>query len=328
MLDEEEAPFEDRLVKQETTAGGPQSPPHKPPPKPKRKKVEWQGVKESTEGDRPRPKRAVAGGRVKGEPVSKKRKANAVASLPPPPPFPVVPLSSYPPFPSISPSTPFSALSSHLASYVESVSTLQSTALADAYQSSSADPFTFLSHYTSMALQGWTIEVQKAMADEAEASSKGKGPPSSSSAEADTVDSSLPLYSHLATVLSSTLEQYKQYTASLTTAAAVTPPLTPTLPAAAVSSASGEGLPALIRQGYSALSVSSDVLIGELRGMKEEVEKHKAWRETVSAKINQRVIGEEEGGEDAGEEEGLTRSGKRKRDVKKIIKDLTKDLAG
>ena len=85
----------------------------------------------------------------------------------------------------------------------------------------------------------------------------------------------------------------------------------------------GEGLAGLIRQGYSALSVSSDVLIGELKGMKEEVDKHKAWRESVSAKINKRVIGgEEEEGEEGGDE-GVTRSGKKKREVKKIIKDLT-----
>ena len=246
-------------------------------------------------------------------------------------------MSSFPSFPSLSSSTSVAALDSRLASLVDIVAATQGAALDETYgNGDSGGDYSFLSRYAGMALQGWAAEVQKVMGTKASETpnKRGRGRQSTASTSGEEQsNAALPFYAHLAAALSSTVDDYAAYAAALTSAATSAAPLAPSLPpttAAFLQSASATpsgSLTGLIRQGYSALSVDSDVLIAELRQMKEEVEKHKAWRKTVGGHINAKVEGVAERAEDDEEEEGITASGKKKREVKKIIKSLIKDEA-
>ena len=309
----------------------------------KRKKVsQWQGDDSLTKantaanrGNSKRPAAAAATAKLEQQP-SKRRRAASAAPLPPPPPFPVVPAESYPPFPSISASLPLSTLSHHLSALIQAVAGLESAAVQEAYgDADGSGPHSFLTRYARSALDGWAVEVEKQMGTKiSETPRKGRSRASTavnaSPSTADQPDPSLPLYAHLAAALSSILEQQQQSTAALTSSATSAPPLVPSLPAsttaflsASVASAS-PSLSSLIRQGYGSLSVDSDVVVAELKAMKEQVDQHRAWREHVSARINRKVVG---GGEDADEDddeaEGQTLSARKKGQVKKLISQLT-----
>ena len=311
----------------------------------KRKKLEWQGedsvTRANTAANKGHSRRAAAANAKAEQQPDRRKKAAPAAPSPPLPPFPVVPPSSYPSFPAISASLPPSSLSHHLSTFIQAVAAAESAGLHATYGDADSDgPHSFLSRYGRLALDGWAAEVQRQMGPRAaETPKQGRGGRASTASttpphSADLPDPSLPLYAHLAAALSSTLEQYQHFAAAVTSAATSAPPLTPALPTsttaflAAPTAAATPSLSSLIRQGYGALSVDSDVVVAELRAMREEVDQHRAWRETVSARINRKVVGG--GGEDDEDEEdgeGQTVSAKKRGQVKKLISQLSKPTA-
>ena len=322
--------FEDRLDKPSASTSS---------KAPKRKKVEWEGddvTAANTATNRGAGKAAAATAGKGGQQPGKRRKADA-ASLHPPPPFPVVSPSTYPAPPSVSSSTSLSAFSVELSAFVQAVSSAESAALHETYgEVDSASEHAFLSKYGRLALDGWSMSGHST-ADAPKRGGGGSGKGRASTAPSDTADpdTALSLYAHLASALSSTVEQYAAHAASLTSASASAPSLSPSLPpsvtaflSGAAASSSNSPLSSLIRQGYSALSVNSDVLIAELRQMRDELDKRREWREGVSARINSKVLGNANADdEDEDEDDAATASGKKKKEVKRLIKSITKDDA-
>ena len=140
----------------------------------------------------------------------------------------------------------------------------------------------------------------------------------------------LAFYSSLVALLPPCVEQAKRYAASLSTHATLpSPSLSSTdtallAPTPSSSSSPPAPLPLLIQSGFSALSINTDIVLGELRERKRELERNREWRRRVTERINKQAIAPDSGRDDEAEpgavDDEATETTRKNRLIKKIIK--------
>ena len=264
-------------------------------------------------------------------PVKKRRTGGLTASAlhVPHPPFPVVPLSACPPFPPSGSAQPSSssyslpAFKRDLHAFLKSVTGSELAAAVQGVHNGADRQDESTLRYVTQALDQWTAGLSDSLAVDGKTQEEEGTTAAAAAAGDDAASSSLPLYSHLAAALSSTLQQFRQYAETLPRSLEPSVP-TPSLSVAAVS-ASSSNLPALLHSGYSSLSISSDVMLGQLRLLQEELERRRAARQQASSRINRQVLAGGDEAEDGDEADGeaAAGSGRKRREVKKIIKSIT-----
>ena len=223
----------------------------------------------------------------------------------------------------------------------------QSDATSSSSSSSSSSSQQQPHQYISSALTQITDSFLASLASQLQADTSSLSSSSSplkqaaagSSREPSTAPSPLlAFYSSLVALLPSRVEQAKQYAASLSTHSTLpspslsltdTAPLSPTASAASSSSSSSSPsvlpMSSVIQSGFSALSINTDIVLGELRERKRELEGQRKWRERVTERLNKQATGaldasredEEKGA--AGDEE-TTEKTRKNRLIKRIIK--------